>query len=196
MRNSILALFVVLISITIGYGSRAEGIRPNNSAGPAGNGFQTETEWIKFTSPEGRFSVLLQHEPKFETVVATDTSGITNYRYSDLETGYGFICEYFDVASTGAVQDFLDVTRDGIVRGAGATKVGEEKISLNSYPGRELQMAFKVNEGTEITARTRIYLVDKRLYSLTFLYVKSMDALRASDLGKKFFSSFELKPAK
>jgi hypothetical protein len=194
MRNSILALIVVLISITIGYGSRTEGIRGKNSARPAGNEFQTQTEWIKFTSPEGRFSILLQHEPKFETVNATDTSGITNYRYSDLESGYGFICEYFDVASTGAVQDFLDVTRDGIIRGAGATKVGEEKISLNSYPGRELQMSFKVNEGTEIAARTRIYLVNKRLYSLTFLHVKSMDALLASDLGKKFFSSFELKP--
>jgi hypothetical protein len=194
MRNSILAISLVLISLTIGYGSRAEASRAIDSAGPAGNEFQTETEWIKFTSPEGRFSVLLQHEPKFEAVAATDTSGITNYRYSDLEKGYGFICEYFDVASTGAdLQDFLDVTRDGIVRGAGATKVGEEKISLNSYPGRELQLSFTVNEGTEIAARTRIYLVHKRLYSLTFLHVKSMDALLASDIGKKFFSSFELK---
>jgi len=195
MRNSILALSIILISLTIGFGSRAESMRANDSAAPAGNDFQKETEWIKFTSPEGRFSVFLQHEPKFEEVAATETSGVTNYRYSDLESGYGFICEYFDVATIGAnPQDFLDVTRDGIVRGAGATKVGEEKISLNSYPGRELQLAFTVNEGTEITARTRIYLVDKRLYSLTFLHVKSMGALLASDLGKKFFSSFEVKP--
>jgi hypothetical protein len=155
---------------------------------------QTDTEWIKFNSPEGRFSVLLPHEPKFESITASGSGAVTNYRYTDLESGYGFICEYFDVESTGAdLQHFLDVTRDGIVSGANATKIGEEKISLNAYPGRELQLLLKVNEVTEISGVTRIYLVDKRLYSLTFLHLKTIGATVAADLGKKFFSSFELK---
>jgi hypothetical protein len=195
MRNTILVVTLLLISAPTGFGGQPY---PNAHVTRA-NAYplQTETQWIKFTSPEGRFSVLLQHEPKFETVNATETSEITNYRYSDLESGYGFICEYFVVTSTGdSLESFLDVTRDGIIRGAGATKLGEQKISLNNYPGRELQLAFTVNNGTEISARTRIYAVDKRLYSLTFLYVKSMDAAVTSDIGKKFFSSFEVKPAK
>jgi hypothetical protein len=194
MRNTIVVAFLILISAPIGYGGQPY---PNAHVNRADAfAFQTETGWIKFTSPEGRFSVLLQQEPKFEPVSATDSGEVTNYRYSDLESGYGFICEYFDVASTSAdSQGFLDVTRDGIIRGAGATKVSEEKISLNSYPGRELGLAFTVNNGTEITARTRIYLVGNRVYSLTFLHLKSMDASLAADIGKKFFSSFELKPA-
>jgi len=81
----------------------------------------------------------------------------------------------------------------GILKGAGATKVSEEKISLNSYPGRELQMSFTLKEGTEIIARTRIYLVDKRLYSITFMNVKSMDAALVADYAKKFFASFEVR---
>lgn len=192
MRNTIIVAFLFLIGSSPGHAGQPH---PNAQATRAdAAAVQTEAEWIRFTSPEGRFSVLLPHEPKFESVPATDSSGITNFRYSDIENGYGFICEYFDVGSTGAdPQSFLDITRDGIIRGAGATKLGEEKISLNSYPGRELQLALKVNEGTEITARTRIYLVDKRLYSLTFLHLKSLDATVAADLGKKFFSSFELK---
>jgi len=195
MRNTIVVAFFILISASIGYGTQPySNAHVNKVDAPA---VQTEKEWVKFTSPEGRFSVLLQHEPKFESVSATDSGEVTNYRYSDLESGYGFICEYFDVASTGAdLQDFLDVTRDGIIRGAGATKVSEEKISLNSYPGRELGLAFTVNNGTEITARNRIYLVGNRVYSLTFLHLKNMDASLAADVGKKFFSSFELKPAK
>jgi len=193
MRNTITVALLVLISAMIGYGGQPYTNAHVNRADPPGA--QTETQWIKFTSPEGRFSVLLQHEPKFETVNATETNEITNYRYSDIESGYGFICEYFDVKSTGDnLESFLDVTRDGIIRGAGATKVGEEKISLNSYPGRELQLAFTINNGTEITAQNRIYVVDKRLYSLTFLHLKTMDALLASDIGKKFFASFEVKP--
>jgi hypothetical protein len=191
MRDKTLALCLLLLTAPSGYGmSPLVSVQLNVVAAAV----QTETPWIKFSSPEGRFSVLLPKEPKFESVAATDSSGITNYRYSDLESGYGFICEYFDVESTGAdAQHFLDVTRDGIVRGAGATLVGEEKISLKTNPGRELHMSLKVNEGTEITILTKIYLVDKRLYSLTFLHVTSMEATVAADRGKKFFSSFELK---
>lgn len=195
MRNKTLALCLLLISAPIGY-ARSPFVSGQLNRDDDAT-VQTATAWIKFSSPEGRFSVLLPREPKFESVAASDTSGITNYRYSDIESGYGFICEYFDVESTGAdLQHFLDVTRDGIINGAGATKLGEEKISLNTYPGRELQLALKVNEGTEITGLSRIYLVDKRLYSLTFLHLKSMDATAAADLGKKFFSSFELKPGR
>ena len=192
-------LFVVcltLITVAAVYGSQPEvrGYRAAYGSGSAGNELYTQTDWIKFNSPEGRFSVLLPHEPKFESVAATETSGITNYRYSDIESGYGFICEYFDVPSAGDdVQSFLDTTRDGILKGAGATKVSEEKISLNSYPGRELQMSFTLKEGTEIIARTRIYLVDKRLYSITFMNVKSMDSALVADYAKKFFASFEVK---
>ena len=192
-------LFVVcltLITVAAVYGSQPEvrGYRAAYGSGSAGNELYTQTDWIKFNSPEGRFSVLLPHEPKFESVAATETSGITNYRYSDIESGYGFICEYFDVPSAGDdVQSFLDTTRDGILKGAGATKVSEEKISLNSYPGRELQMSFTLKEGTEIIARTRIYLVDKRLYSITFMNVKSMDSALVADYAKKFFASSEVK---
>ncbi len=194
MRQIRFAALLVLFSATLGVAvqpyNRPYGSKVDTAA------VQTEAEWIKFTSSEGRFAVLLPREPKFETLSATESNQVTNYRYSALESGYGFICEYFDVASTGDDQKLLDITRDGIITGAGATLVGEEKISLNSYPGRELHLAFTVNNGAELTGRTRIYLVGKRLYSLTFLHMKSLDALRASDLGKKFFSSFELKPAK
>jgi hypothetical protein len=192
MPHTTLALCLILMSTATGYARLPFVSHLYRDTTVA---LQTDTEWIKFNSPEGRFSVLLPHEPKFESIAATGSDAVTNYRYSDLEKGYGFICEYFDVESTGDVQSFLDVTRDGIVRGAGATKLGEEKISLKTYPGRELLMALTVNEGTEMTIVTRIYLVNKRLYSITFLHLKTMDATEAAALSKKFFSSFDVKPA-
>lgn len=187
------AVLLVLISATVGFSSPHYTHTFVNTTDVYQA--QTEAEWVKFTSPEGRFAVLLPHEPKLEKTSATEANPITNYRYSALASGYGFICEYFDAPSTGEdAQKFLDNTRDGIVSGASATLVGEQKISLNRYPGRELTLAFTAKENAEITARTRIYLVGKRLYSLTFLHVKSMEAVRAANFGKKFFSSFELKP--
>lgn len=171
------ATVLVLISATLAYGIQGE--------------------WIKFTSPEGRFSVLLPHEPKFELITDPEIKEVANYRYTELETGYGFICEYFDVTSTGTDLDvFLDATRDGIIRGAGATKVGEEKISLDGYPGRELELAITVPNRSEMSGRTRIYIVGKRLYSLTYLHVKDLDSKVNSENAAKFFSSFKLTPSK
>ena len=176
MSTKTLATFLILLSTTLAYGT------------------QTKTEWIRFTSPEGRFSVLLPHEPKFEAVITDpQVKEVTNYRYTELEDGYGFICEYYDVSSTGAdLEAFLDVTRDGIIRGAAATKVGEDKINLGDYPGRELALAFTVNNATNITARTRIFIVGKRLYSLTYMHLKDADTKLALETGTKFFSSFKI----
>ncbi len=179
MRKRTFATFLMLVSCALAYG------------------IQGETEWIKFTSPEGQFSVLLPHKPKFEAITDPSFKELTNYRYTELEKGYGFICEYYDLPSTGAdLQGFLDDTRDGIIRGAGATKVGEEKITLGVYPGRELELAFRVNDGVEMTALTRIYVVGKRLYSLTYVRSKDLDARFASETAAKFFSSFTVTPRK
>ena len=177
MRKITFVALLVLITVTLVYG------------------IQAETEWVKFTSPEGHFSVLLPHEPKFEPITDPQVKEVTNYRYTDLETGYGFICEYYDAGTTGAdLEAFLDTTRDAFIRGAGATKVAEEKIHLGEYPGREIELAFIVNNATNITARTRIFIVGKRLYSLTYLHLKDADAKLASETGAKFFSSFKLTP--
>lgn len=159
----------------------------------AGYGVQTETEWVKLSPSGGGFSVLLPHEPKFEHV--TDpANNINNYRYSDIEEGYGFICEYFDIPGSGAdTQVLLDAIRDGVIRGANATKLSEEKIALDGYPGRELELSVPVS-GQDVPVRARIILVGNRVYCLSFLHMKGMDALRVADLGKKFFSSFKLIP--
>ncbi|HEX9423311.1 MAG TPA: hypothetical protein VF899_08715 [Pyrinomonadaceae bacterium] len=179
MRKRTFATFLMLVSCALAYG------------------IQAETEWIKFTSAEGQFSVLLPHKPKFEAITDPSIKELTNYRYTELEKGYGFICEYYDLPSTGAdLQSFLDDTRDGIIRGAGATKVGEEKITLDGYPGRELELAFRVNDEVEMTALTRIYVVGKRLYSLTYVRAKDLDPRFASETAAKFFSSFTVTPRK
>lgn len=179
MPRKTIAMFLVLLSATIAFG------------------IQASAEWFKFTSPDGRFSFLMPHEPKFEAGTGAETKEPTNYRYVDMEPGFGLICEYFEVGSAPTdVESFLDATRDGIIRGAGATKVSEEKIILDGYPGREVQLALSVPAGANMTARTRIYIVGKRLYSLTYVRVNDIDAKLASETAAKFFSSFKVTPVK
>ena len=70
MRLKTFATFLILISATLAYG------------------IQAETEWIKFTSPEGRFSLLLPHEPKLEVVSDPTDAKLTHHRFSEFEQGY------------------------------------------------------------------------------------------------------------
>ena len=60
MRKTTFATLLFLISATLAYG------------------IQAGREWVKFTSPEGRFSVLLPHEPKFEAVIDPTVKEVTN----------------------------------------------------------------------------------------------------------------------
>jgi hypothetical protein len=150
-------------------------------------GFQGE--WVKFSPPEGRFSILMPSQPE---AAAVSESGNTGYRYVVLGNGHGFVCMYLDLPPTSFDRDtFLDATSDGIVHGAKATKVREQKISLEGYSGRELEYALNRPDRPG-TARTRFFLVGRRLYSLTFVSADDFDPKLKAEQAAKFFSSFKL----
>ncbi len=77
MRQTILAVFVILIGYAFVYA------------------IQKETEWIKFTTPEGRLSLLLPHEPKLEVVSDPTNAKLTHNRFSEFEDGYAFVYRVF-----------------------------------------------------------------------------------------------------
>ncbi len=156
--------------------------------------FGAQTEWVKITSPEGRFSVSLPHEPKVEK--DPDLKEVGNGRLITMEEGYGFVCEYYDVTIPDGsdIQQSLDATREGIMAGSKATKLGEKQISLDGAPGRELQISFKVDNVTEMAATIRFFLVGNRLYSLSYIRKQNLDEKVSAVAADRFFTSFKLIP--
>ena len=58
----------------------------------------------------------------------------------------------------------------------------EEKISLNGYPGRMITLSLLAN-GHEVTGESRIFVVGKRVYSLSFLRLKDATIPDSEDAG-------------
>ena len=178
MRLKTIATFLMLISATVA------------------SGFQTEPDWIKFTSPEGRFSLLLPHEPKLEVVPDTTNEKLTHNRFSEFETGYAFVIEYFDNITISNPEKYLDEARDGIVGAIHGTLVRESKISLESNPGRELELSLTTDNGSTVLGRTRIYAVGTSFYSMSYVWRQDMDSALAAKIADKYFSSIKLAPSK
>lgn len=178
MRLKTFAIFIILISATLVYG------------------IQAEAEWVKFTSPEGRFSLLLPHEPKLEVVSDPTNEKLTHNRFSEFEQGYAFVIEYFDNVSITAPEKYLDESRDGIVGAIKGTLIRENKISLDGHPGRELELSLTASSGATVLGRTRIYAVGSSFYSMSYVWRQDMDSTLASRICEKYFSSIKFTPSK
>jgi hypothetical protein len=152
---------------------------------------QEGDQWVKFSSPEGRFSMLVPHTPKYEMIPNGDPKESPNHRYQDLEAGYGFICEYADIdVGEGVTASMLDQTRDALLSGAKGTKLGEKEMKIEGYSAREIEMSFADVPG--VTGTTRFFIAGNRFYSLSFVRRNDLDAATMADISNKFFSSFRL----
>jgi hypothetical protein len=175
MPRKALATLLLLVSVATAYG------------------IQADSEWFRFTSPKGLFSLLLPHEPKLDANDST-TETLTHQRFNDFEEGYGFVIEYFGTASVGDPEKYLEGTSEGIRKVVQGTLVEEKKISLDGYPGHDLTLSFTTADGTVLFSRTRIYIVDSSLFSISYVWRKDIDPAVASKIGEKYFSSLKIKP--
>lgn len=177
MRNKLLLTFVLLIG-----------------AATSAYGIQTDTEWVKFTSPKGLFSLLAPHELKLDTDNQSTTESVTHSRFNDFEGSYGFVIEYFENLTVSDPEKYLEGTRDGIVKAINGTLVGANKISLDGHPGREITMSITTENGAIVISQTRIYLVGTSMFSVSYVWRKDMDQATAAKIGERFFASLKIKP--
>ncbi len=154
-----------------------------------------ETEWVKFTSPKGLFSLLAPHALKLEAPADASTAKPTHSRFNDFEDGYGFVVEYFEDLQIVDPEKYLDLTRDQVVLELKGTLTAQDNISLDGYPGREIALSITSANGTVVLVRTRIYAVGTSMFSLSYVWRKDMDPAVAAKVGERFFSSVKIKPS-
>jgi hypothetical protein len=150
-----------------------------------------QVTWKEFSSSEGRFSVLMPGTPSEKTSkVNTEVGPVDMFSFRVTQEDSGYDVNYNDypdaVVEASDAGSMLDGARDGIVSSLQGKLLTEFIISLDGYPGRDIRV-----EGPdgEHTVRTRLYLVDNRLYQLTVVTPKE-DSF-SKDVAK-FLDSFEL----
>jgi len=153
---------------------------------------QKPGEWIKYTSPEGRYSVMLPAQPTLGTQESATADGtkVTHYRATVAEVNRLYLIGYFHHAP-GTTYSF-DNARDGMVAVVKGTLISESVISLAGYPGRELKISGKGREGTELLIRLRLYDVDNRVYILQFIIPELEESSTNAENSVKFFDSFQV----
>jgi hypothetical protein len=152
---------------------------------------QENPDWTSFTSPEGRFTILMPAKPKIE-VKNTDTAQGTLplHLFSAANDNAYFLVTYNDFPTVNEinVQAALEAGRTGALDSMGGVLISERKISLGNNSGLEFS-AKKISEGSEIIANARLYFAGHRLYQILVLTYKPH--ADSPDI-QKFLNSFQL----
>jgi hypothetical protein len=145
--------------------------------------------WEKFTSAEGKFSIMLPGKPEPNKQTAESPYGpYTTYLFLAKDSGQVYIVGWVDYAPSFRfdTQKELEANRDNFAKGVKAEVKGTTPIKLGTYPGIEFTA-----ENEQALFRSRVYIVGKRPYQLIAMWGKrGAEPLDAA----KFFSSFTITP--
>jgi hypothetical protein len=160
---------------------------------------QPQTNWMKYDSPEGRYSILFPCKPDLTSQEAPAKTGqkLTQFFATcddpDLSSAITYSAAYFDLAP--GMNYSFDEARDGYLKAVNATLQSEKQIQFGAYPGREVKATAKVS-GADLFLMVKFYLVEKRVYLLQFISDKSTESPHAAERFGKFYDSFALANSK
>jgi hypothetical protein len=157
-------------------------------------GLQAQTnDWIKYNSPEGRYSILFPGEPKLSTQEGTTKDGqkFPQYLAASPDSSEALcMVGYFDVAP-GLTFSFDD-GRNGMVNAIKGILISEKAISIGGYTGRELKISATGEDGTDYIVRARFYQAGSRVYVVQLIVAKSAEGPVADAKSVKYFNSFQV----
>lgn len=150
-------------------------------------------EWQEFSSSEGGFSVLMPGRPtkKIETANTMfgpiDTSVFSLIRKDSI---YAVMyCEYPATLVQASTPDAILNNVLNSIKASGKT-LSESIISLNGYPGRELELELEPEESDVlVTMKIRMFMIDSKMCRL--IAVTPKGSANSEDV-MKFLDSFEL----
>jgi hypothetical protein len=181
LRYSFTAAVLLLSSAVAGAGGAA----PQASAA-AGQSAATAPMQL-FTSPEGRFSVMMPGTPvkSSEQAKLSDSTSIAIYEFSIslASDNISYLVMYNDYPAGYAEdgpQAVLARTRDGAVKNK--TLNSDLEISLNGIPGR----AFTSTDSDGFNYSVRQFLNGKRLYQLIVVSNKGYTAAQTDEFMNSF----------
>ena len=145
--------------------------------------------WAKFTSDEGRFSVVIPGTPE-DTVKTTpsDHGPYTTHLYVLRNDRNVFLIAYvdYDPSFNFNRQMELEMNRDNFIKGLGATLLTTRSLRIDGYSVLEFTA-----EGPQKVFTSRVYMVGRRPYQIVIGSPKGVDD---SVTINRFFNSFKIVP--
>lgn len=196
MRKTTIAILTLLVSSAATFAQEhkeraAPTPRPPQTQTPPQSEVQPSS--LRYTSPEGRYSVLLPAQPTLSSqqVNAPDGRPMTQYMVTAAGSMGMVMIAYFDYAAD--VVFSLDKARDGMVTSIQGTLLDEHSMSLGGAPGRQVKISARTEQGMEFIDRARFYDVKPRVYVLQCITPKSIDSAAIAERCEQFFDSFRVR---
>jgi len=146
--------------------------------------------WKHVVSDKGNYSLVFPGEPAAQDL--TDDAGkyLATMFVLELDNGnVAYMSSFSDLPlerTTAGPDQILSDARDGALKSSKGTLVSEKKITLDGFPGRELQ----ISTPNGMTSFVRVYLVKSRLYQS--MGVMPKDKIDGKQV-RTFLESFRLK---
>ena len=159
---------------------------PSNTPAPANK--SDDSGWVKFTSPEGHFSVLMPEIPQDKSETVDSAHGpYTTHLFIVKDTTSVYLIGWvdYDPSFNFNRQAELEANRDNFVKGISATLVSTRPSTFDGYSGLEFTA-----ETEDRVFKSRVFLVGRRPYQLVIGSPKTMDDSANTD---RFFSSFKVR---
>lgn len=196
MRKTTIAILTLLVSSAATFAQEhkeksAPPPRPPQTQTPPQSEAQPSS--FRYTSPEGRYSIMVPAQPKLSTQQTNTPDGtpLTQYMAMAGDGNTMLMIGYFDYP--GDVVFNLDKARDGMVSSIQGTLLDEHSVSLGGAPGRQIKIAAKSDQGFEFIDRARFYDVKPRVYILQCLTPKSGDGAATAEKCERYFDSFRVR---
>ena len=153
---------------------------------------EREPEWVRFTSPEGRFAVSMPSKPRPATQIANSPAGRVKVFFFETKVDDGDVVysvtytDYpFENVGPQRAEELLKESQGRAVADVSGEVLREKKTSYQGYPARET--GIRAATGTEYWML--VVLAGARLYQV---FTVSRPGALPVELRTKFFDSFEI----
>lgn len=184
-----LALAIITLGISFTLNAQEHGnrppVRPSNTPAPANT--SDANGWVKFTSPEGHFSVLMPEIPQDKAETTDSSHGpYTTHLFIVKDTTSVYLIGWvdYDPSFNFNRQAELEANRDNFVKGINATLVSTRPTVVDGYSGLE----FTAETGDRVF-KSRVFLVGRRPYQIVIGSPKGLDD---TAITERFFNSFKV----
>jgi len=185
-----LAVAIITLGISFTLNAQEHSSRPpstpSNTPAPART--PEDSGWVKFTSPEGHFSVLMPEIPqdKAETVDSSHGPYTTHlFIVKDTTSVYLIGWVDYDPSFNFNRQAELEANRDNFVKGISATLISTRPTVIDGYSAIEFTA-----ETADRVFKSRVFMVGRRPYQIVIGSPKGQDASAETD---RFFTSFKVR---
>jgi hypothetical protein len=184
-----LALAIIAVGMSFPLHAQEHSSRPPStpSATPAPSNTTDSGSWVKFTSENGRFSVLMPEIPPEKTETVDSAHGpYTTHLFVVKDTTSVYLIGWvdYDPSFNFNRQAELEANRDNFVKGISATLLSSKATVVDGYSTIEFTA-----ETADRVFKSRVFMVGRRPYQLVIGSPKGMDDTASVE---RFFNSFKV----